>query len=197
MASGELALAILGFLNEEPMHGYELKQRIAGLSGHVRPVSDGALYPAITRLERSGLVDRREEEGAAAARRHVLSLTGKGREELFRRLREPSDLEISDQSRFFALLTFLSALPREDQVTVLRRRLDFLEAPASFFYRSGKPVRAREVADRFRHGMLVMAREIGAVEKAWLKSAIADLAEPGPGPAEIPDPSPDLSVRHP
>ncbi|MEV0970340.1 PadR family transcriptional regulator [Microtetraspora glauca] len=176
MASGELALTILGFLNEEPMHGYELKQRIAGLSGHVRPVSDGALYPAITRLEKAGMVDRREEEGAGAARRQVLSLTEKGREELFRRLREPSDLEISDQSRFFTLLTFLSALPREEQVRVLLRRLDFLEAPASFFYRSGKPVRAEEVADRFRRGMLVMAREIGAAEKTWLKDTIAELS---------------------
>ena len=43
-----LELSILGFLAEEPLHGYELKERINALTGHVRPVSDGALYPAIT-----------------------------------------------------------------------------------------------------------------------------------------------------
>jgi Transcriptional regulator PadR-like family len=41
-----LTLCILGFLYEEPLHAYELRSRISGLSGHIRPVSDGALYPA-------------------------------------------------------------------------------------------------------------------------------------------------------
>ncbi|NUR92947.1 MAG: helix-turn-helix transcriptional regulator, partial [Nonomuraea sp.] len=91
MAS-ELTLTILGFLHERPMHGYELKARLNALAGHLRPVSDGALYPAIARLEAKGLVERHEEQGAAAARRMVITLTGAGEEELFARLREPSDL---------------------------------------------------------------------------------------------------------
>lgn len=45
-----LTLCILGFLAEEPLHAYELRARISGLTGHVRPVSDGALYPALNRL---------------------------------------------------------------------------------------------------------------------------------------------------
>ncbi|GIH70665.1 PadR family transcriptional regulator [Sphaerimonospora thailandensis] len=179
MASGDLALTILGFLAEEPMHGYELKQRIAELSGHVRPVSDGALYPAIVRLEKSGMLNRREEEGSGAAPRQVLALTETGREELVRRLCEPSDLEISDRSRYFTLLAFLSVIPAEEQVRVLRRRLGFLETPASFFYRSGSPVKAAETTDRFRRGMLVMAQAISTAEKEWLRSTIAEL-ETGP-----------------
>ncbi|MEV5496795.1 PadR family transcriptional regulator, partial [Nonomuraea fuscirosea] len=90
MASGgDLSLTILGFLHERPMHGYELKSRLTALTGHLRPVSDGALYPAISRLEGKGLVERHEEAGAAAARRQVLTITPAGREELLRRLREP------------------------------------------------------------------------------------------------------------
>ena len=131
------------------MHGYELKARILALSGHLRPVSDGALYPAIARLEKAGLVVRHEEEGTGAARRQVLTLTEAGRAELLRRLREPAELDISDQTRFFGLLTFLSQLPDPaDQARVLRRRLDFLETPASFFYRDGRPLRAEEAPTR-------------------------------------------------
>ncbi|MGI5154967.1 PadR family transcriptional regulator [Microbispora sp. CA-102843] len=177
MASGDLALAILGFLDEEPMHGYELKQRVAGLSGHVRPVSDGALYPAIARMEAAGLLERHEEEGSGAARRQVLSITARGREELLRRLREPSDVEISDQARFFTLLAFLSRLPdAEDQVRVLRRRLAFLETPASFFYRGDRPLRAEETTDAYRRGMMLVARAGSAAEKDWLRQAISALA---------------------
>ncbi|WP_084960075.1 PadR family transcriptional regulator [Thermoactinospora rubra] len=176
---GDLALMILGFLNREPMHGYELKSRIAALSGHLRQVSDGALYPAIARLEADGLVERHEEQGAAAAPRQVLTITGKGRAELMRRLREPKDAEITDQTRFFALLTFLSALPsREDQVRVLRRRLEFLEQPSSFFYEDGRPVRAEEVADPFRRGMLLIARATGKAEIEWLRRTIEELSLP-------------------
>src|SRR6478752_1414252 len=38
-----LELAILGFLYEQPLHGYELKRRVAHLTGHVRPIADGTL----------------------------------------------------------------------------------------------------------------------------------------------------------
>ncbi|RJL25063.1 PadR family transcriptional regulator [Bailinhaonella thermotolerans] len=171
-----LALQILGFLYGEPLHGYELRARIGRLTGHVRPVSDGALYPAIARLESAGLLRRREEAGSGPAPRQVLSITDAGREELLRRLREPKDSEISDQMRFFTLLTFLSALPsREDRARVLRRRLDFLEEPSSFFYRDGAPLRAEDVEDPYRRGILLIARAAGKAERAWLRETIADL----------------------
>lgn len=68
-----LELSILGFLFEEPLHGYGVKARIQGLSSHIRPVSDGALYPAISRLVKAGLVDQRTEPGTGAAPRRILS----------------------------------------------------------------------------------------------------------------------------
>lgn len=80
--TGMLELAILGFLYEQPLHGYELKRRVAHLTGHVRPIADGTLYPAIKRLERAGLLDRRTEPGTRAAPRHTLTLTDGGRDEL-------------------------------------------------------------------------------------------------------------------
>jgi len=168
-----LELSILGFLAEQPLHGYELKERIKALSGHVRPVSDGALYPAITRLVTAGKLDQHTEEGASAAPRRVLSLTEKGREDLLERLRHPKQAEITDHVRFNTVLAFLRHLPdRREQAAVLRRRLDFLQTPASFFYRDGEPVRAEETEDLFRQGMLRVARATGAAEREWLAEAI-------------------------
>jgi len=175
-----LELSILGFLAEQPLHGYELKERIKALSGHVRPVSDGALYPAITRLVTAGKLDQRTEEGTSAAPRRVLSLTGKGREDLLERLRHPKPAEITDHVRFNTVLAFLRHLPDpHEQAAVLRRRLDFLQTPASFFYRDGEPVRAEETGDLFRQGMLRVARATGAAEREWLTEAIDQLDQPG------------------
>ncbi|MGW7074131.1 PadR family transcriptional regulator [Streptomyces sp. NPDC054866] len=171
-----LELSILGFLHEEPLHGYDLKTRIQGLSGHIRPVSDGALYPAITRLVKAGLVEQHTEPGKSAAPRRILSLTEAGHGELRARLRDPKDAEITDGQRFFTLLAFLRHLPDPaEQAAVLRRRKAFLDTPASFFYRDGKPVTAEEAPDLFRQGMLRIARATGTEEKKWLAEAIEAL----------------------
>ncbi|MFI0938261.1 PadR family transcriptional regulator [Streptomyces sp. NPDC021020] len=173
-SSSMLELAILGFLAEGPLHGYQLRRRIARLAGHVRPVSDGSLYPAISRLVAAGLLDRRAEPGASAAQRHTLSLTGDGRRELTRRLRDADGLDISDSTRFFTVLAFLSQLPdTADQHAVLRRRLDFLEQPASFFHEGDRPLRAEDTADPYRRGMLTVARATSHAERTWLREVLA------------------------
>ncbi len=49
-------LAILGLLDEQDLHGYELKKRLAELVGSRSGVSFGSLYPALARLEKAGAV---------------------------------------------------------------------------------------------------------------------------------------------
>ncbi|WP_344857746.1 PadR family transcriptional regulator [Planomonospora alba] len=168
-----LELAILGFLADRPLHGYDLRRRVAALMGHVRPVADGTLYPAIKRMEAAGRVVRREEPGLAAAPRRVLHLTEEGRGELHRRLREPDELDISDENRWFVLLAFLRHLaePRA-QAEVLRRRLDFLQRPSSFFYEGDRPLAAEEFDDPFRRGLLTIARATSEAELAWLRRTL-------------------------
>ncbi|MFL4909813.1 PadR family transcriptional regulator [Streptomyces sp. MMS24-I2-30] len=173
-----LELAILGYLAEGPLHGYELRRRVEQLSGHTRPVSDGSLYPAINRLVKRGELARHAEPGAAATQKYVLTLTEAGRAELLHRLREPGQLEITDHARFMTILAFLSQLPDiEEQHAVLRRRLEFLEAPASFFYDGDRPLSAEEVADPYRRGMMLMARAISRAERAWLRQELAGAQE--------------------
>lgn len=173
-SSSMLELAILGFLAEGPLHGYQLRHRIAHLSGHARPVSDGSLYPATNRLVRAGLLDRRTESGTSAAQRHTLSLTDAGHSELLRRLRDADGLDISDSTRYFTVLAFLSHLPHTaDQHAVLRRRLEFLEQPASFFHDGDRPLSADDTDDPYRHGMLTIARATSRAEKRWLQQTLA------------------------
>ncbi|MFG2463447.1 PadR family transcriptional regulator [Streptomyces sp. NPDC048523] len=171
-----LTLSILGFLAERPMHAYELRRRISDLIGHNRPVSDGALYPAIKRLRQAGHLERQAEPGDSAPPRQVLRLTPAGRTELLRRLGNPKESEITDGASFFTLLAFLSQMPDpEQQAVVLRRRLEFLTAPGSFFSRSGTPVRIKDEEDRYRRGMLLMARVSQRAERAWLEETLGEL----------------------
>ncbi|WP_447035435.1 PadR family transcriptional regulator [Streptomyces sp. DSM 118878] len=171
-----LELAILGFLYDAPLHGYELRKRITALTGHVRPVAESTLYPAIKRLEKAGLLVRETQPGAVAAPRHVLNLTPDGRQELRKRLAEPAQGDITDENRWFALLAFLRHLDdAAAQATVLRRRLAFLEEPASFFYDGERPLRAEELDDPFRRGILTIARATSQAELEWLRSTLTSL----------------------
>ncbi|MFE5089782.1 PadR family transcriptional regulator [Streptomyces sp. NPDC056638] len=171
-----LELAILGFLYEQPLHGYELKRRVAHLTGHVRPIADGTLYPAIKRLERAGWLERRTEPGSRAAPRHTLTLTGQGREELRRRLREAGETDISDENRWFTVLAFLRHLASPaEQAEVLRRRLAFLEEPSSFFYEGEQPLGAEAFEDPFRQGLLRIARATSQAELSWLGETLKEL----------------------
>jgi DNA-binding PadR family transcriptional regulator len=168
-----LELAILGFLAEGPMHGYELRRKVVQLSGYTRPVSDGTLYPAIKRLVRDGLLQQRAEKGKAAAQRNVLSLTEAGRADLEQRLREPAGVDITDFNRFATVLAFLSLLPdRTERDAVLRRRREFLEQPASFFYDGDTPLRQRDLTDPYRQGLLLIARATSRAERGWLQQML-------------------------
>ncbi|MEU6377201.1 PadR family transcriptional regulator [Streptomyces sp. NPDC046909] len=171
-----LELAILGFLYDAPLHGYELRKRITALTGHVRPVAESTLYPAIKRLETAGLLERTTEPGSVAAPRHVLTLTEDGRADLRRRLAEPVRRDITDENRWFTLLAFLRHLDdAAAQAAVLRRRLAFLEEPASFFYDGDRPVRAEELDDPFRRGILTIARATSRAELTWLRDTLTSL----------------------
>ncbi|MFE1954225.1 PadR family transcriptional regulator [Streptomyces sp. NPDC059524] len=175
-----LELAILGFLYDTPLHGYELRKHITALTGHVRPVAESTLYPAIKRLEKAGLLVRETQPGAAAAPRHVLSLTEEGRAELRGRLTEPARPDITDENRWFTVLAFLRHLDdTAAQAAVLRRRLSFLEEPASFFYEGERALRAEDLPDPFRRGVLTIARATSRAELDWLRATLKDLEAPG------------------
>lgn len=177
-----LELMILGFLADGPLHGYELRRRIAQLHGHARSVSDGALYPAIRRLREAGHLTETAEPGRAAAGRRVLHLGESGRDLLRERLRGADGTEISDQSRYFVVLAFLSQLPSpEERRAVLARRLAFLEAARSFFTEDGVPQRSADLEDPYRRGMLTIARASRRAEITWLREQLQ-----APAPEESP-----------
>lgn len=164
---------VLGFLAEKPLHGYELRRRMEELHGYARTISDGTLYPAIARLTKTGLVTRELEPGRSGAPRQTLHLTDAGRARLVGRLRDADGHDITDGSRFFIVLSFLSHLPDPDaRAAVLRRRLDYLEQPASFFYDGDRPLRIADITDPYRRGILLSARATSRAERTWIRELL-------------------------
>jgi len=59
---------VLLLLGEQPMHGYELIQRIAERSNGVWKPSPGSIYPALSQLEDEGFVLIEKVDGRKTAR---------------------------------------------------------------------------------------------------------------------------------
>ena len=84
LVQGTLDLLILKTLALEPMHGWGIAQRIHQVSGDVLQVNQGALYPALHRLEQSGWIKAKWGESDNNRRAKFYSLTPAGRKYLER-----------------------------------------------------------------------------------------------------------------
>ena len=71
-----LELAILGLLQEQELHGYELKKRLGETLGPFSGASFGSLYPALRRLEAAGAVKAVEANAAPAVPSRPMPMTG-------------------------------------------------------------------------------------------------------------------------
>ncbi len=84
LVQGTLDLLILKTIALEPMHGWGIAQRIRQVSKEVLQVNQGALYPALHRLEQSGWIKAKWGESDNNRRAKYYSLTLAGRKDLER-----------------------------------------------------------------------------------------------------------------
>lgn len=94
--SGELRLALLALINEEPRHGYELIRAIEDMTGGSYAPSPGAVYPTLQMLEEEGRIkpakakaDEDDEDGSS---KKPFKATKSGKAELEERADEVDEL---------------------------------------------------------------------------------------------------------
>jgi PadR family transcriptional regulator PadR len=79
LVQGTVDLLILKTVALEPMHGWAVAQRIRQVSGNVLQVNQGALYPALHRLEQQGWIQAEWGESENNRRAKYYSLTRAGK----------------------------------------------------------------------------------------------------------------------
>lgn len=143
-----LELAILGLLGEQELHGYEIRRRVRDELGLFSNVSFGSLYPALSRLERSGALvgaedsdrqpapvpmtgslsgeravmrARRPAGGRGRRGRKVYRITDEGRRQFTELL--DNERDAGDDARSFGMrLAFARYLPPQARLRLLERR---------------------------------------------------------------------------
>jgi len=82
LVQGTLDLLILKTIALEPMHGWAIAHRIRQVSKDVLQVNQGALYPALHRLEQQGWMTAEWGESENNRRAKYYSLTKSGKKYL-------------------------------------------------------------------------------------------------------------------
>ena len=75
-------MLILSILSRGAAHGYEITRRLEEQSEGILEQSEGTLYPALHKLEKSGLIKGDWQTTQNGRRRRVYALTRKGRGQL-------------------------------------------------------------------------------------------------------------------
>jgi DNA-binding PadR family transcriptional regulator len=190
-------LAILGVLRDNDLHGYELRKRIAELTGRSWAISFGSLYPALGRLERldavkavepasparvsipftgslageaSAFLSRRRESGSRTGKsRKVYGITERGRQLLVELVDDPVD----DDRAFALKVAFCGELPPARRLELFERRRSQLASQLAGA-RANRRRRPGERLDPYIRSL--RDHDTAAVEHdiAWLDQLIAD-----------------------
>ena len=125
-----LELAILGLLQESPMHGYELRRRLNAALGAFRALSFGTLYPCLKALLDSGLIVEDTAvppDGTWSRRaRRVYRITAEGKEQ-FQTLMEHTGPMTWEDDTFDVHFAFFGRASGDVRLRILEGRRSRLE----------------------------------------------------------------------
>jgi len=137
-------LTLLGLLEREPSHGYDLKRDYDTLFGRGKPLSFGQVYATLSRLARDGKVVISDVEPGAGPDRKRYIITDAGASEVDTWLTEPVAPEPHLQTVLFAKVTLALLLGRPAETYLDTQRAAHLQ-------------RMRELTEIKRTGGLVDA----------------------------------------
>jgi DNA-binding PadR family transcriptional regulator len=139
-----ISYALLGLVDREPSHGYDLKRDYDRLFGRERPLPFGQVYATLGRLSRDGRVVAGDPEPGAGPDRRRYAITSEGAADLEAWLATPEPPEPHLQTVLFTKVVLALLLGRPAD--------RFLDAQ-----RAAHLKRMRELTARRREGPLMNA----------------------------------------
>jgi DNA-binding PadR family transcriptional regulator len=151
--------AVLGFLAQQPAHGYDLHQRLLSELGQVWHIGQSQLYNLLKRLEAQGDIVAALQEQSRLPDRRVFHLTGQGRARFEKWMETPTGSSVRAIRVEFITRLYFARLQNPDLAARLilvqmdetrlglerlRRKLENLP-PEQLFNRLGLELRVRQL----------------------------------------------------
>lgn len=176
-----LEYALLGLLHQQPQSGYDLRKIFETTALGNYSGSPGAIYPALNRLEKHGLVEGEVDSTTALRPRKVFRPTGAGRETLRDWLVQ--DLARQDVERRIdeLMLRFAFHWVLDSRAATLRFLAGFVDEVEAYVAELGRQ-RTRFPEGTPLHPRLALAAGIEQYRACarWARKAIERFEEEGP-----------------
>ena len=117
---------LLGFLMYTSMTGYELKKFFEISFSFFSGLSYGSIYPALKRMEKTGLITMEVQVQDGTPNRKVYTITEKGRTAFVEGLKTPVEFE-RQKHPLLTRLFFFGFLPSQDRVRIMENYLRSVE----------------------------------------------------------------------
>jgi len=117
------AIALLGFIEEAPRSGYELKQAMEERLEHILEITPGTIYYTLKRLEHRGWVKGSVSRNGKRPERRVYRITPEGRKAFVQLLEEAAFETERFLSPFDVALYFTPRLAPETVVKAVDKRM--------------------------------------------------------------------------
>jgi DNA-binding PadR family transcriptional regulator len=121
-----LSHAILGFLEYEPMSGYDLKKFFDQSITHFWSATQSHIYKALENLEKEGLVESEVIQGEGKPNRKQYQITDTGRGELLRWVSTTLPLEIKREAWLIQVF-FAHGITNEDIAALFEKRIEAIQ----------------------------------------------------------------------
>jgi DNA-binding PadR family transcriptional regulator len=146
-------LTLLGLLDREPSHGYDLKRDYDTFFVRGKPLPAGQVYSTLGRLARDGKVVAGESEAGSGPDRKRYAITPAGRAEVESWLAEPVDSDPNLQTVLFVKVVLALMLGRDAEGYLNAQRASHLQRMRELttLRRSGDPVDALLADHRLFH----------------------------------------------
>lgn len=170
----ERALLLLGMLKVQSQHGYQINEFIEQSLGRVTDMKKPTAYAILDRLSHGGYIAVHTEQEGGRPPRKVYAITPAGERLYFTLLRTHLAEPHREPAAGGIALMFLDDLPENERMTLMRQRLEKLEALIAVY----------EQAPKHGHGLgvdLAIEQQLYLLraEREWLSSRLLPRLEHG------------------
>jgi DNA-binding PadR family transcriptional regulator len=165
----ERELLLLGLLQKEEMHGYQLHEFIDSFMQTCVDLKKSTAYYLLEKMANEGYVTRTEEREGNRPPRHVYQLTPLGEAHFIDLLRQNLATHIPAKFPGDTGLTFLDNLPTAEAVNLLQQRREQLAKAVAVIEQA--PIHTGSLQFMIEHQKLHLQSELD-----WLDSVIEQLA---------------------
>lgn len=144
---------ILALLDEKPMHGYEIHQRISSMHGIIKiwSIKQGLLYAKLEKLKEASLLEDAPDHPEANPSRRYFRLTTAGREALNAWIDSPVTRARDIRQEFLAKLIVARKYSLERALTLLRAQREVVRHWYTSLVEQAVPQAEQELDDWIVH----------------------------------------------